>query len=192
MEIAEAPARKESSGPLGMIHNGRESAGPLTEEMLESLDDLHAPSLYRYARSLVVSPEDAEDAVQEVFIRLARSGRPPRDPRAYLMSAVRRQCLTALRGRTRLGIALRRLADGAGRPSGAEGRPAFREGREDVLAAVLALPLPQREALVLRVVEQMTIEEIAAVTGVSANTAASRYRYAVARLRLGLKETEDG
>ncbi|MGQ9807634.1 MAG: RNA polymerase sigma factor [Armatimonadota bacterium] len=187
MDTAGIPARKEWNGPLRIIRISRESAGCLTAESLECLYDLHAPALYRYARSLTGSAEDAEDAMQEVFVRLARAGRRPEDPRSYLMKAVRNQCLVVIRSRSRRADAARRLADGL-----APGRLAVPvDGRADIAEAVQALPLEQREVLILKAVEQMTFEEIASVTGVSANTAASRYRYAVARLRRELKESEN-
>ncbi|MBI1832671.1 MAG: sigma-70 family RNA polymerase sigma factor, partial [Planctomycetes bacterium] len=49
--------------------------------------------------------------------------------------------------------------------------------------AIMALPEEQREVLVLKVFEQLTFREIAAVMSISENTAASRYRYALAKLR---------
>lgn len=79
MDNAGTPARKEWSGPLRIIRTGGESAGRLTAESLECLYDLHADALYRYARSLTGSAEDAEDALQDLFVRLARSGRMPDD-----------------------------------------------------------------------------------------------------------------
>lgn len=188
MDTAGIPARKEWNGPLRIIRISRESAGCRTAESLERLYDLHAPALYRYARSLTGSAEDAEDALQEVFGRLAGAGRMPEDPRSYLMKAVRNQCLVAIRSRSRRTYAARRLADelASVQLAAPEG------GRTDIAEAIQALPLEQREVLTLKAVEQMTFEEIASVTGVSANTAASRYRYAVARLRRELKESENG
>ena len=59
-------------------------------------------------------------------------------------------------------------------------------------AAMLGLPLQQREVLVLKVFDEMTFKEIADVLGVSINTAASRYRYAIAKLREALEAQDDG
>jgi len=188
VDNAGTPARKEWSGPLRIIRTGGESADRLTAESLERLYDRHAHALYRYARSLTGSAEDAEDALQAVFVRLARSGRMPDDPRSYLMKAVRNQCLVAIRGRSRRQQAARRLAEEPVSP----GSAVSEGGGGAVSEAIRSLPLEQREVLVLKAVEQMTFEEIAAMTGVSANTAASRYRYAVARLRRLLQEREDG
>jgi RNA polymerase sigma-70 factor (ECF subfamily) len=49
------------------------------------------------------------------------------------------------------------------------------------------LPLEQREAVVLKIWQHHTFDEIADLTGVSVNTAAGRYRYALQKLRVCLK-----
>jgi RNA polymerase sigma-70 factor (ECF subfamily) len=51
-----------------------------------------------------------------------------------------------------------------------------------------ALPDAQREAFVMREEGGLSVEEIAAATGVNAETAKSRLRYAIAKLRRGLEE----
>lgn len=58
---------------------------------------------------------------------------------------------------------------------------------ERLLEAVAGLPAPQREAFLLREEAGLSLEEIGAATGVSAETAKSRLRYAVAKLREELK-----
>ena len=52
-----------------------------------------------------------------------------------------------------------------------------------------SLPREQREAFVMRQEAELTIEEIAAATGVNLETAKSRLRYAVSKLRRGLMES---
>lgn len=59
-----------------------------------------------------------------------------------------------------------------------------------LLAAIEALPVPQREAFLLQQEGEMSVEEIAAATGVGRETAKSRLRYALARLRATLGEDE--
>ena len=58
---------------------------------------------------------------------------------------------------------------------------------ETIVNAVAALPAVQREAFLLREEADMSLEEIAAATGVNTETAKSRLRYAVAKLRDGLR-----
>ena len=57
---------------------------------------------------------------------------------------------------------------------------------EALAAAVAALPIEQREVIALKIDGDLTFAEIAAVIGISANTAASRYRYALEKLRAAL------
>jgi RNA polymerase sigma-70 factor (ECF subfamily) len=59
---------------------------------------------------------------------------------------------------------------------------------ERLLAALAALPEAQREAFLLQQEGDLSVEEIGAVTGVSRETAKSRLRYALAKLRASLKE----
>jgi RNA polymerase sigma factor (sigma-70 family) len=59
-----------------------------------------------------------------------------------------------------------------------------------LLAAIGGLPAPQREAFLLHQEGEMSIEDIAAATGVGRETAKSRLRYALARLRSLLREDQ--
>ncbi|MCC6472514.1 MAG: RNA polymerase sigma factor [Burkholderiales bacterium] len=65
---------------------------------------------------------------------------------------------------------------------------AAREIGSRILAVLDALPPPQREAFLLHEEGAMSVEEIAAATGASLEAAKSRLRYAIARLRAGLRE----
>jgi RNA polymerase sigma-70 factor (ECF subfamily) len=53
------------------------------------------------------------------------------------------------------------------------------------------LPPEQREVIVLKFFHGMTFSEIGRVAGISPNTAASRYRYALDKLRLLLEEEKE-
>jgi RNA polymerase sigma-70 factor (ECF subfamily) len=67
--------------------------------------------------------------------------------------------------------------------------PAMLERREagrHILEALATLPVPQREAFLLAEESGMTLEEIAATTGVGRETVKSRLRYALGRLRQAL------
>jgi RNA polymerase sigma-70 factor (ECF subfamily) len=57
------------------------------------------------------------------------------------------------------------------------------ERRETIEAALRSLPTTQAEVLVMKVWGGLTFPQIAVALGISANTAASRYRYALAKLR---------
>lgn len=57
-----------------------------------------------------------------------------------------------------------------------------------LLRQVEALPSEQMEAVYLKVMDGLTFKEIASVCGISANTAASRYRYGIEKLRAAQEE----
>lgn len=150
--------------------------------VLERLYDQFGAQLYRYALGVLGSPQAAEDALHELFLALAAS---PcgldriRSDRAYLFAVLRHGIWRRLR-KSRSSESLvdavvifDRSAPG-GLPPGAVA---------DIESALGRLPAEQREVIVLKIYQNMTFPEIAEVTGVSAATATSRYRYALDRLR---------
>jgi RNA polymerase sigma-70 factor (ECF subfamily) len=144
---------------------------------IERLYDELGPALLAYARSIVRDAGEAEDALQEVFVKLmTRNPALPREPRPYLFRAVRNTCLNRRRATAR-------------EASGPDIPPMFLETAgppglaRDIEDALNALPQEQRQVVVLRVWAEMTFEEAAHVLEIPANTAASRYRYALEKLR---------
>src|SRR5258705_6833081 len=149
--------------------------------------DRHGAGLFRYALMLLGDTASAADAVQQVFLALVRNSRGAesvdREDR-YLRRAVRNECFSALRRRSR-------------EPAGAGGESPLVESiastRDDpelravIDQALRALPPDQREVVHLKVFEGMTFQEIADVSDESINTIASRYRYALDKLRAHLQ-----
>jgi DNA-directed RNA polymerase specialized sigma24 family protein len=81
--------------------NGRLRDGDLPE-VIEQAYDGFAAGLYRYALLLLVDHAGAEDAVHEVFLKLARLGRRAGNIKcveAYLQTAVRNECYRILKQR---------------------------------------------------------------------------------------------
>lgn len=147
-----------------------------------------APKLLLYARQWV-PPADAEDVVQAGFVRFWRK-QPEAQPAHYplLYAAVRTAALDWRRAQERR---WRRddsfYAEQPPETACFETGPEDRERAESVQAALAALPPEQREALVLRLWSELTFAEIASALGLSINTVASRYRYALDALRQHLK-----
>jgi len=84
------------------------------------------------------------------------------------------------------------LAIGQSRRASGSFTIAAEELPDDALAAaVAALPETQREVVALRIDAGLTFAEIAAVTGTSLNTVASRYRYALEKLRTSLADRKE-
>lgn len=156
----------------------------LSADDVRQLYDQHGPSLVAYACSFVVDAAIAEDAVHQVFTKLLRGDTPvPDTPVAYLFRAVRNAALNSRRDSVRE-TPLDPSHDCFAHDGG---------NREAALAlqAVLGeLPEEQCEVVILRIWSGMTLEEIATATGVSLNTVASRYRYALEKMRERLKPYE--
>jgi len=154
------------------------------EDAARLYDTFGAP-LFRYALMLLGRREAAEDVIQQVFVALLDRGTGHvTDPLSYLRAAVRNACYSHLRaGRVRGA----HLNDDDGlieaRP-GADG-PSSAEDRLTLQAGILGLPAEQREVIHLHVFEGLSFREVAAATGESPNTVASRYRYALGKLREG-------
>lgn len=160
---------------------------PGTEGDIRSLAgrlyDQHGAALYRYALMLLADPAAAEDAVQQVFASVLR-GRLLADPGKdvhYLRRAVRNECFSMLRRRMRREPDAMPLLEPR---AGQDDRPDERLALEQ---AIRGLPAEQREVVHLHVFEGLTFQEIAGASAASINTVASRYRYALARLREALK-----
>ena len=141
--------------------------------------DRYGAALYRYAVMILADPSGAADAVHEVFVSLLRSRATPQAEEQYLRRAVRNECYSALRRRTR-DIVTPVDAPLLEAVAAHDDRPDTRLALEHLLRE---LPAEQREAVHLKVFEGMTFQEIAATTGESINTIASRYRYAIDKLR---------
>jgi RNA polymerase sigma-70 factor (ECF subfamily) len=144
------------------------------------LFERYGPTLVLYARQWAGTFSDAEDVVQEAFVKMIRKRARPHDPVAYLFGAVRHiardQQRSAARRRSRERSAM-------------EHRPLFEtlstesEEREQIETTLLTLPESQREVVILKIWGELTFEAIGQVLQVSPNTAASRYRYAIQALR---------
>ena len=154
--------------------------------------DEHAPALTLFARQFAASHVDAEDVVQEAFLRFWKRG-PHRvsDPKAYLFQCVKRTAFDVLRQQRRRvqrerAVARDRPTDEALFLASADQN----EQRESLESAMRQLPAEQREVLVLKVWGELTFPQISDVLEIPTNTAASRYRYALAALRKQLHEEE--
>ncbi len=157
---------------------------------LEEIYDRFGEKMYRYLALRLGSTEDAEDVLQQTFCRLARYSVRwafVRNPQAFVFTAARNEANRFLRRQKSRGP--RNLPDIA-----REGAiPAFVTAQDpDPSTALLArslagLPDDQKEVIILKVYQDLSFREIADVCGVSVNTAASRYRYGLEKLRAAME-----
>lgn len=158
----------------------------------ESWLDQHGPSLVLLARRLCRAPADAEDVVQEAFVRFWRTRDSVREPVSYLYRCVRNCAYDLQRKRVRTP---RREAD-LDAEAGPALEPWFESDQADELelrevqAALELLPAEQAETLIMKIWGGLTFEQIAAAMEVPAATAASRYRYGLRTLRRKFCEEE--
>jgi len=143
--------------------------------------------LLRAANGVSGSRTLAEDAVQEAFVALVKMGqrvREIRNLRAYLFTAVIRAARKKSRDREpalRLDIDLPATTLPANETSASA-----LAGSERLERALQSLPLEQREVVTLHFDGGLTFEEIADALSISINTASSRYRYALEKLRAAM------
>jgi RNA polymerase sigma-70 factor (ECF subfamily) len=145
----------------------------------------YGPKLLLCARQWTRSYSDAEDVVQEAFVRFWKHQRHlPGEPMALLVTSVRRAAIDLGRREERRALREERAADG---PEVAVA--CFATSLEDderrlaIEGAMQRVPPEQREVLVLKIWAELTFEQIAVELALSPNTVASRYRYALAALR---------
>jgi RNA polymerase sigma-70 factor (ECF subfamily) len=164
------------------------------ERLLEELYDTYNEPLFRYALMLTCSRDDAEDAVQVVFIRIAREWKRlvrVENVKAYLFSAIRNVAFNILRGRRRREA----LQESVCAAFQVDQRPADSGDQIEsriICEALDELPVDQREVLILKIFDEMTFKEIAYAVGASTNTVASRYRYGIEKLREALEANDNG
>jgi RNA polymerase sigma-70 factor (ECF subfamily) len=146
-----------------------------------------APGLVLFARQWTRSAADAEDVVQEAFVKFWRRNHNIAN-RGLLYATVRSIALDFLRRDRRRA---RRESTAMSDVDQAV-EPAFHvedDSQRALVAAIDLLPAEQREVLTLKIWSELTFAEIASALGISQNTAASRYRYALAALKKNFPTT---
>ena len=144
-----------------------------------------APGLLLFARQWVQSAADAEDIVQDAFVKFWRRNHDIHN-RGLLYSAVRSLALDFIRRDARR--ARREATALAGAEPAIEPHFELEDDTQSALAAAVeSLPRDQREVVVLKIWNDLTFGEIAGALGISQNTAASRYRYALTNLKKTLQ-----
>jgi RNA polymerase sigma-70 factor, ECF subfamily len=171
------------------------------------LYDACADRVHHYLVVRLGSRADADDVLQETFVRVARSGKRlacVEDLAAYVFTVARNEAARFARRsrRTTFKVAPRGRTDfqsvqecGTDYKSvlqpddlfcHADGDLQAREAAETVAKALAGLDAPLREAVELKVYAGLTFREIAEVTGLPQGTVATRYRAALAKMRTWL------
>ncbi len=153
---------------------------------IERLYDEHAQALFAFLLNLTRDEADTRDLLQELFVKLAREPKllaGVREERAFLIRLAHNAAIDLMRRhgareRTREHFAAKILSPFA--PANDPDEQVFRDELADALGE---LPAEQRTVVHLKLWGELTFEEIAATLEIPPNTAASRYRYGIDKLR---------
>ena len=146
-----------------------------------------ARPLLRVAAAMLGDAGDAEDAVHDVFVSLARGRellRHVEDLDAYVFASLRH----AIAARTERQRLERRYWESLAPIAAAASHPPEPADEGQLSLALAALPPQQREIVMMKIEGNLTFVQIAQVLAISPNTAASRYRYALEKLRKFLED----
>ena len=152
-------------------------------EAFAELYDRFGPRLHRTAARWLRSRDDADDVVQELFLSIVRSQahlRRVENLPAYLFASLRRFVSRTIQNRERLPRVIAAETSDVAANVDDDRQHDLRERME---AALQSLPTEQQEVIVMKTDGELTFAEIAAVLGINPHTAASRYRYALEKLR---------
>jgi RNA polymerase sigma-70 factor (ECF subfamily) len=162
--------------------------GPEQSAWCESLYEAKAAELILYGRALGLTHGEAEDVLQETFLALLKMagggttcqgapGKLPLEPEHYCVRSFRNRALNHRRS------LWRRLTRELESLRWFEKSPGESEAERAAMDCLAALPVEQREAIVLKIWHRFTFEEIGGLLGISPNTAAGRYRYGLQKIK---------
>lgn len=159
-------------------------------DQLERLYDDHAQALFAFLLNFTRAEADTRDLLQELFVKLAR--RPElldgvREERAFLIRLANNLAIDLMRRRGTRAKNYEQMAietTTVFAPSDDLDEQAFREA---LMQALSELPAEQRAVVHLKLWGGLTFEAIAGALEISPNTAASRHRYGLDKLRERLR-----
>ena len=169
----------------------------------EALYGRHRSALYRYLARHTRDPEVANDIFQEVWSRVI-SSRSRYEPRAKFSTFLYRiahncfidHCRRASARQDRASVSNEDFDLEKALPAPTADLPDARAEHAQTLtryrSALAALPAEQRDTFLLYEESGLSLEEIGTITGVSMETAKSRLRYALNKLRSALGTLRDG
>src|SRR5215510_9201095 len=170
---------------------------PTTRTRFEDAVLPHLNAAYNLARWLTRNDQDAEDVVQEAYLRAwkffgsFRGG----ESRPWLLTIVRRTCYTWLQ-HNRVQESVTEFDDERHSVANEEANPEtlllHRVQAQELRQALEALPVEFREVVVLRELEECSYKEIAAITDVPLGTVMSRLARARQRLQYWLVSHAQG
>src|ERR1039457_4422771 len=157
---------------------------------LRRLYDEHAQPLYAFLLNLTRDEADTRDLLQDIFVKLAGDEdllTGVRDERAFLIRLAHNAAIDLIRRRGTRDKTRDRFAAEIISPFAPTTDPDEQTFRDELAEALAELPEEQRVVVHLKLWEGLTFEEIAGALEIPPNTAASRYRYGLDKLRERLR-----
>ncbi len=157
---------------------------------IERLYDEHAQPLFAFLLNFTRDEADTRDLLQEIFVKLAREPKllaGIREERAFLVRLAHNAAIDLMRrrgarDRTKENFAAEKIS-----PFAQANDPDEEIFRAELSEALGELPEDQRAVVHLKLWSELTFDAIAAALDISPNTAASRYRYGLDKLRARLR-----
>jgi len=144
----------------------------------------HGAKLLLFARQQARYPDDAEDLVQEAFVRIWRLYGHTGDVSPSLVyRAIRRLAIDWARSLDRRKIREEKVCSEFTFVDSFDRSLEKDEGKRALLLAIERLPPEQKEVITLKIWSELTFDEIARTLDLSLYTVASRYRYALDKLK---------
>ena len=165
-----------------------------SREALARIYEKYKTDLLVLSMALLNDASAAEDVLHDVFLSFVQTierFRLTGSLRSYLLTCTANRAHNANKAKHRQGVELK-PAESAG--SDSNGPPESMIGNEQLKRlsdAMAQLPYDQREVIMLHYQAAMTFKAIAKSLGVSVNTAKSRHRYGLDKLRLILDEVKE-
>ena len=157
---------------------------------IERLYDDHAQALFAFLLNLTRNEADTRDVLQEVFIKLAQQSEMldgVREERAFLLRLGHNAAIDLIRRRGTREKNYEQLAVESANAFATAADPDAQSFRKALASALGELPPDQRAVVHLKLWERLTFESIAEMLDIPLNTAASRYRYGLDKLRERLR-----
>jgi RNA polymerase sigma-70 factor (ECF subfamily) len=161
---------------------------------MQRLYDHHAPALFAFLLNLLRNEADTRDVLQELFVKVAR--RPglmaeARDERALLLRLAHNAAIDLIRRRGTRERNYQQMASELLELFAKSAEPDEQVFREKLAEALGELPPDQRAVVHLKLWEALTFADVAEILEIPLNTAASRYRYGIDKLRERLRPLYD-
>ncbi len=175
-----------------------EAAKTGDQEAFRQIVERYQGAVYNLAYRMLGTPEEAEDAAQEIFVRIYRQlGRYDMERKfsTWTLAIATNYCIDQLRRRRMQFVPLQNIIPWArARESGPEGEALSSESRDEMQRLLKRLPEKYRAPLVLRYWEELSCAEIAEILGVPEGTIKTqihRARKQLGKMLEGAEERQD-